>query len=260
MSSQINKDSIITLTLFLMLIVSFYFIGYWLIYRLGRATPLMLSAGAAALLTCVIRKRSIGLMGWHWGEWKYQRLSYLLPLLIIFFAHLLIWSLGLAEWYNVGFLQDLKSDYNLNEWSDVQVLVFHFLISSTISFLLLLPSVLGEEIAWRGFLVPELANFMSFTGVALTSGLAWAMWHWPLIILGLSGNDQTPLYYQLTCFTVFLVSISFILTYLRLKTGSLWTAVIFHMSINLFLQKVFVLAIVSFVFAVIYWRKRSECV
>ena len=156
MSSQINKDSIITLTLFLMLIVSFYFIGYWLIYRLGRATPLMLSAGAAALLTCVIRKRSIGLIGWHWGEWKYQRLSYLLPLLIIFFAHLLIWSLGLAEWYNVGFLQHLKSDYNSNEWSDVQVLVFHFLISSTISFLLLLPSVLGEEIAWRGFLVPEL--------------------------------------------------------------------------------------------------------
>src|SRR2546430_1382585 len=37
-------------------------------------------------------------------------------------------------------------------------------------------SALGEEIGWRGFLVPELARSMSFSAVALTTGIIWATW------------------------------------------------------------------------------------
>jgi len=272
--NKITHDSIITLALFLGLVIIFYCVGYWLIFRLERATPLMLSVGFATLATCAIRNRDISTLGWSWGEWRYQRISYLLPLLIILITHLIIWNLGLGEWYNIDFTQSLKADYNLDELTDAHILAFHFLISATVSFLMLLPSVLGEEIAWRGFLVPELAKFMSFTGVAFVSGLLWAMWHWPLILTGLSGNGETPIHYQLLCFTVFIMSISFVMTYLRLKTNSLWTAVIFHMSINLFLQKVFipltaqnsnsvwfidetgaVLATISLSVALYFWRK-----
>jgi membrane protease YdiL (CAAX protease family) len=38
----------------------------------------------------------------------------------------------------------------------------------------------GEEIGWRGFLVPELAKALPFTGVALVSGLIWAASHYPI--------------------------------------------------------------------------------
>ena len=38
----------------------------------------------------------------------------------------------------------------------------------------------GEEIGWRGFLVPELAKVLPFTAVALVSGLIWAAWHYPI--------------------------------------------------------------------------------
>jgi membrane protease YdiL (CAAX protease family) len=38
----------------------------------------------------------------------------------------------------------------------------------------------GEEIGWRGFLVPELAKVLPVTGIALTSGLIWASWHYPI--------------------------------------------------------------------------------
>jgi uncharacterized protein len=34
----------------------------------------------------------------------------------------------------------------------------------------------GEEIGWRGFLVPELAKVLPFTGVALVSVLICAAW------------------------------------------------------------------------------------
>ena len=92
--------------------------------------------------------------------------------------------------------------------------------------------------------------------------------------MGLYGNDITPLTYQLFFFTLVIVSNAVIMTYLRLKTNSLWTAVIFHMSFNVFLQKIFapltienessawytgefgaVPALVALVFAFFFWRK-----
>ena len=248
--------------------------GYWLIFRVGRATPIMLAVGVATLLTCLIRKRKLATLGWGWGSWKYQWLSYVLPLAIALVAYLIIWVAGWGGWYNSEFVNQQMNDYNLSNWSYAGVIAFHFLLTATYSFVLLLPSVLGEEIGWRGFLVPELAKFMSFTNVALTSGLIWSVWHWPMIFKGFYGNDVTPLYYQLSCFTLLIVSWAVIMAYLRFKTNSLWTAVIFHMSANVFLQKVFaplttennssawyvdefgaVPALVAFVIAIYFWKK-----
>ena len=76
-----SKDTILTLATFLILVVAFYLLGYWLIYRMGQATPLMLSVGAATLVTCLLRKRNLSSLGWQWGEWKRQRTCYLLPLI-----------------------------------------------------------------------------------------------------------------------------------------------------------------------------------
>ena len=234
----------------------------------------MLAVGLATVLTCLIRKRNLATLSWAWGSWKYQWMSYLLPLLIVFVAYLIIWVAGFGGWYNAEFVVQQMQSYNLSGWSDASVIVFHLMLTATYSFVLLLPSVLGEELGWRGFLVPELAKFMSFGNVALSSGLVWAVWHWPLILTGLYGNDVTPLYYQLFFFTLFIVSNAVIMTYLRFKTDSLWTAVIFHMSVNIFLQKVFapltiendssvwyvnefgaVPALVAFMFAIYFWKK-----
>ena len=234
----------------------------------------MLAVGVATILTCLIRKRNLATLGWGWGNWRYQWMSYLLPLVIAFVAYFIIWVAGFGGWYDSEFVLQQMQDYNLSGWSDASVIILHFTLTATYSFALLLPSVLGEELGWRGFLVPELARFMSFTNVALTSGLIWSMWHWPLIFMGLYGNDGTPLYFQLFFFTLFITSNAMIMAYLRLKTNSLWTAVIFHMSGNVFLQKVFdpltietdssawyvnefglVPALVAFVIAICFWKK-----
>jgi membrane protease YdiL (CAAX protease family) len=148
------------------------------------------------------------------------------------------------------------------------------LLTASYSFLISLPAALGEEMGWRGFLVPELVRFMSFTGVALVSGFIWAAWHLPLILLGFYGADGTPLYYQLFFFFLLLMSNSVTMTYLRLRSDSLWTAVFFHASGNVFMQKFFapltlanertawfadefgaIPALVAFVVAIFFWRK-----
>ncbi len=233
------RDSIVTLGVFFTLVTAFYFLGYWLIFRTGQATPLMLSVGLATVITCLLRKRDLADLGWQWGPWKYQWMSYFIPFFIILVASAIIWLAGLGDWHNPDFLMQKKQSYNLAGWSDGSIFLFHILLTATMSFVVSLPSVLGEEMGWRGLLVPELSKFMSFTGVALVSGLVWSVWHWPLIIKGLYGNDVTPLYYQLAVFTLFITSTGVIMAYLRMKSGSLWTAVIYHMSSNIFIQKVF---------------------
>mgnify|MGYP003627275045 FL=1 len=236
---KISKDTILTLATFLILVVAFYLVGYWLIYRMGQATPLMLSVGAATLVTCLLRKRKLSSLGWQWGEWKHHRAGYLLPLVIALISYLIIWVCGFGDFYNADFLSKQKESYNLGHWNDLAILLFHFGLIATISFIVSFPSILGEEIGWRGFLVPELAKTMSFTGVGLVSGFIWALFHWPLIILGLYGNDVTPLYYQLFVFSVFITATGVIMAYYRMKTNSLWPAVIYHASSNIFIQKLF---------------------
>jgi uncharacterized protein len=135
---------------------------------------------------------------------------------------------------------------------------------------------LGEEIGWRGFLVPELFKKMGFTGTALFSGIIWALWHYPVLI-GADYNAGTPAWYGLTCFTVMVLALSFIFAWLRLKSGSLWTAALLHASHNLYVQAIFTplthksgstawfidefglaLPIVTIAFAIFFWSRRDE--
>lgn len=199
----------------------------------------MLTVGLAAITTCLIRGRDLASLGWGWGGWSFQWLSYALPLGMISAAYLLIWSSGFGQWYDAGFVLETRQAYHLDSWSNTAVIVFHFVVTATLSFVLLLPSALGEELGWRGFLVPELCKWMPFTGVALVSGLLWAVWHWPMMFMEIYGNEGTPLYFQLLAFTLFITANGVTLAYLRLKSNSVWTAVIFHMSNNVFMQKFF---------------------
>jgi len=139
-----------------------------------------------------------------------------------------------------------------------------------------LASALGEEIGWRGFLVPELFKRVGFTGTALISGLVWSCWHYPLLIWR-DYNSGTPTWYGLTCFTALVVSLSFIFAWFRMKSGSLWTGALLHASHNLYIQGIFtpltsdtgktawyidefgaILPLVVLGFALYAWSKRRE--
>ncbi len=262
------------IAVFLALVVCFYPAGIWLLLRTQSASALMLTVGAATVGACLLCRRELGSLGWHWGDWRQQYHSYLIPLAYVSVAYAGIWTLGAGNWYDPGFVEALRSGYMLESWSDDAIIALRFILTATLSVVLLLPGVLGEEMGWRGLLVPALSQRLSFTQVALVSGLLWSMWHWPLMFLGFYGNAETPLPYQLACFTVCIVSMSFVMTYIRYKTDSLWPAVVFHMSHNAFLQKFFTpitaetantpwyadefglaVPLAASVFALIYWRR-----
>jgi len=93
----------------------------------------------------------------------------------------------------------------------------------------------GEEFGWRGFLVPELGRCMDFTRLALISGAIWTVWHIPMMIFG-GYHGTGPFWYSLAVFIPSVMGAGLILAWLRLASGSVWVAVLFHGFWNYFIQ------------------------
>jgi len=100
-------------------------------------------------------------------------------------------------------------------------------------------ATLGEELGWRGFLTPQLMRYFSFPLTSLIVGLIWSVWHAPLIYLTKYNAGPYGLDMQMLNFTVMTVGLSFIMTYLHLKSGSVWAAAIFHASHNAYVISIF---------------------
>jgi membrane protease YdiL (CAAX protease family) len=218
---------------------------------------LMWCPGVAAVATRLVLYRSLRGLGWGWGRPRYPALAYVLPLVAGLVAYSFAWATGL------GALR-------------VDGLPKRAVVVSTLVVLVDCIFAMGEELGWRGLLVPALARLTSYTKTSVLSGVVWAVWHWPLILLADYNNGQS-VWYSLACFTLLLVASSFAYAWLRLRSGSLWTAVILHGSWNAFIQSFFdksteptaltpyvlgefgiALPVVLGLFALLFWRRRSE--
>jgi membrane protease YdiL (CAAX protease family) len=199
----------------------------------------MWTPGLAAILTSLILRRSLKEMGWSLRPVKWLAFSWLMPILYGFLAYVPLWLTGLGSVPNPTFLERARLTLNLSTGPDFTVILAAF---GYITLVNLLPSMifsLGEEIGWRGFLVPELSKWMSLRNVGLVSGLIWGVWHLPGILSGGYGADGTPLAFQITCFMVMVISSGIIFAWVRIKSGSLWTAVILHAVHNNVIQAFF---------------------
>jgi membrane protease YdiL (CAAX protease family) len=91
---------------------------------------------------------------------------------------------------------------------------------------------LGEEIGWRGFLVVQLKR-ADLPLPLLTAGLIWSAWHWPSMLIGSYPAGPNRVLSALLL-TVTLTSFSYMLSALRLASGSVWPAVFSHALWNSF--------------------------
>lgn len=87
----------------------------------------------------------------------------------------------------------------------------------------------GEELGWRGWLVPALRP-MGVWPALLISGAIWGLWHSPLILLGYNFG-RTDLWGVLLM-TGGCIAWGILFGWTRLRTGSVWPAVVGHGSLN----------------------------
>lgn len=91
-------------------------------------------------------------------------------------------------------------------------------------------STLTEELGWRGYLY-HLWRPFGFWRCSLATGLAWGLWHWPMIYLfGLNYPEHQVL--GLALFPMFTMLEAPIFTLLRDRGHSVWPAGICHGTIN----------------------------
>lgn len=271
------------IAIYLLLVFAFSAVFYFLILRahsLGGGGGLfvfgiMWCPALAGMATLKLSGRDLRELGWKWPQSPYALQSWFIPLLYAAIAYGIVWVARLGGFPNHEFMDVLAQRMGLRV-SSVASTAVYVLLAGSFGLAKGLASALGEEIGWRGFLVPELSKNVSFTGTALISGAIWSCWHYPLLIWG-DYNSGTPTWYGLSCFTVMVISISFVFAWMRLKSGSLWTGALLHASHNLYIQAIFtpltrdtgktawyidefgvVVPIVVLCFAIYFWRKRNE--
>jgi membrane protease YdiL (CAAX protease family) len=179
-------------------------------------TPLV----AVLLMFLVVTRDGYTRAGWlslglHRLGLRSWGLAILLPLLVIGAAYGAAWAVGVGR-------------PNLPAGGALITLPVKLLISILIGALL---GALGEEVGWRGYLLPHLMQ-LGRTRAMLLSGFLHGVWHLPGMLL-------TPFYHGLgdrwIVVPLFLLSITaagVFYGYLRLTSDSVWPVAIAHRAVN----------------------------
>ncbi|AET32787.1 CPBP family intramembrane glutamic endopeptidase [Pyrobaculum ferrireducens] len=89
----------------------------------------------------------------------------------------------------------------------------------------------GEELGWRGYLLPRLASRYGWGGASVVVGLVWGLWHTPAILLLGHNYGKTWCLPCLALFVLLTIPMSFIHTWAYLKYG-VWGAAFLHGAVN----------------------------
>jgi uncharacterized protein len=85
-----------------------------------------------------------------------------------------------------------------------------------------------EELGWRGILLPELLKTSDIFSATSMTGIAWGLWHLPLFfVIGTGHYGGSILIFVLSA-----IALSCFLSWMYIKTESVFLCVLFHTSVN----------------------------
>ena len=88
----------------------------------------------------------------------------------------------------------------------------------------------GEEIGWRGYMLPRLLRLTGIPAAVVVSGAAWGLWHAPVILLGY--NYARPGMGGVLLMVIGCICVGAWFSWLRIRGGSVWPAVFAHGALN----------------------------
>ncbi|RPJ42385.1 MAG: CPBP family intramembrane metalloprotease [Chloroflexi bacterium] len=281
MSSKATKKIITFLALTLAFSSIYYFLiisggsvgGAGGLYVLG----LMWAPGIAGMVTQLVYEHTLRGLGWKLGKAKYLLVAFLLPLGYCLLVYGITWLSGLGGFPDPGLMAMIQERWGGLTRSPALQILLTVVLTAFFGMIGGLISGLGEEIGWRGLFVPELYKVTTFTKTSLISGAVWGLWHFPLLFFADYNLPGAPRWYAGLMFAILVIGVSFAFAWLRLKSGSLWTAAVLHAAHNVFIQTIFTpltiqnqitpyiidefgagLALAAVVVALIFWSKRGE--
>ena len=204
------------------------------------ATGMMWAPAVANILTRLLTRE-----GWQdlWLKpkmsrgWKFWLLAWFVPGILIIagaVAYFLVFPQNFDASLS-GFklqLETMAAQYGTTE--PLPMNPWTILILQGVQALLLAPVLnalftFGEEFGWRAYLLPKLLPLGGRKAVLL-SGVIWGVWHWPVILMGYNYGFDYPgsPWMGLLGMVWFTTMLGIIISWLTLRSGSVWPAVIAH--------------------------------
>lgn len=92
----------------------------------------------------------------------------------------------------------------------------------------------GEELGWRGYLLPMLIEGLGESRAVLLNGVLWGIAHAPLVCFGLNYTGEYPgaPFTGILMMVVFATVLGVFMSYLTLRSGSIWPACVAHGAVN----------------------------
>jgi membrane protease YdiL (CAAX protease family) len=193
----------------------------------------MWGPGIAAIITTVLvakqpfkslRLNTLGPKGFYLWAW-------LLPIGLTLVGGLLTLLFGIAKLdLNFTMIREAMSSAAGGKPVPVELIVtVQVLFAFTLAPLINVLFALGEELGWRGFLLPYLLPLGQWKAIVI-SGIIWGIWHAPAVAQGLNYPGYPIL--GIFMMIVFCVLLGTILSWLYLNTKSPWVAALAHGSVN----------------------------
>lgn len=194
----------------------------------------MFGPALSSILTRVITREGFQHMylrvNWK-GHGMYYLLAILLPVIICILS-------GIVETMVYGgfYSHEIFSEISLNAYI---AYVFYGIAVGATGFII----ALGEELGWRGYLMPKLQEVMGMPGTLVLGGIIWGLWHAPVILLyGLNYGTEHPVF-GILAMCVMCFGMGNILTFITMKSDSIYPAAIAHGVMNAVVSLISVLFI-----------------
>jgi membrane protease YdiL (CAAX protease family) len=132
--------------------------------------------------------------------------------------------------YLTAALQSNPGGQQLLSQTSVSTIALVIVLTLPLQALIGTPFTFGEELGWRGYLLPQLLPLGQWPALVL-SGVIWSLWHAPLILLGFNYPQHANIL-GLLVMTAFCTIYGTLLGWTRLATGSIWPAVLGHAALD----------------------------
>lgn len=204
----------------------------------------MFCPAVGVLVACKIWQHQPTGIGWKprfKGKVKYYLLAWFSPMVLTLLGMALYFAVFPSRLDTTGsYLAATAGEMVLQQLEQQGITPLnYFLISAAQTaayapFINMIPAV-GEEIGWRGYMMPRLKERFGLLNGRLLGGIIWGVWHWPLMLL--VGYEYGTSYLGapvlgLVVFCMFCFAMNSLLDWLYERTGCIWVPALAHGAIN----------------------------
>ncbi|GFN33912.1 type II CAAX endopeptidase family protein [Paenibacillus xylaniclasticus] len=160
------------------------------------------------------------LLGLHKLGRKAWLFAIFVPIIPFALSFAVVWLTGISS-------VEGKADFEGISWAVFPLAIVFIYVKAVLT------QSMGEELGWRGYLLPLMLRSMGKKKAYMLNGLIHGVWHFPLMINTDSYHADDKLWLILPLTVLSTVALAPVIGEIRMRTGSVWTSSMIHTTHNL---------------------------